>query len=99
MSLFKRNPVREIHDAAWGHLVNVHKVDVDTLARELRCVEREGNVEGQRVTLTRVFKPSQAQQEGITVTGWDTLDQHSKLIVFEGYVTRSNEAHLERRQP
>lgn len=44
----------------WGQLVNVHKVDVDTLANEFRCVEREGVMEGGRpVTFLRVFKLGQ----------------------------------------
>ena len=58
---------------AWGHLVTVHKVDVDTLSKDMRCVEREGQVGGQRVTLTRVFKPKQALQKGVAVTGWRPL--------------------------
>ncbi len=98
MSFFKKNPVKEIHDAAWGHLVTVHKVDVDTLTKEMRCVERDGQVGGRRVTLTRVFRLGQAQQKGVVVSGWETLDQHPDLIVFEGHVTQSNEAHLERKQ-
>ena len=35
MGLFKKKVVKEIHDAAWGHLVSPHGIDVDTLSREM----------------------------------------------------------------
>jgi hypothetical protein len=72
---------------------------VDTISKELRCVERDGVLDRERpVTFLRIFKPAEAQQKNIVVTGWETLDQHPDLILFEGYVTRANEAHLEKRK-
>jgi hypothetical protein len=98
MGLFKKKIVREIHDAAWGHLVNVHKIDVDTLSREFRCVEHEGALNGKGpVTFLRVFKPKEAEQKGVVVMGWETFDEHPDLIHFEGHLTSSNEAYLERK--
>jgi len=79
-------------------LVNAHKVDVDTLSREMRCVEREGALEnGMSVTFQRVFKPIKVQRKGIEVTGRETFDQHPELIIFEGYLTKANEPYLERK--
>jgi len=99
MGFFKKKVIKEIDDGAWGHLVSVHKIDVDTLSKEMRCVEREGVLDGRKpVTFLRVFKPAEAQQRGITVTGWETFDQHPDLILFEGYLTKTNEAYLERRK-
>jgi hypothetical protein len=99
MGLFKKKVVKEIDGGAWGHLVSAHKIDVDTLSREMRCVEREGVLEGGKpVTFLRVFKPSEAQQKGIDVSGWETFDRHPELILFEGYVTKANEAVLERKR-
>ncbi|MBF8266049.1 MAG: hypothetical protein HW384_1913, partial [Dehalococcoidia bacterium] len=46
----------------------------------------------------RVFKPKQAEKCGITITGWETFDQHPELILFEGYLTKFNEAFLEKRE-
>jgi len=98
MALFKKKNVKEISGGAWGHLVNVHKIDVDTLANKIRCVEREGVInEGKPVTLLRVFRLPDVQEKGINVTGWETFDQYPELILFEGYLTKTNEAHLERR--
>ena len=99
MGLFKKKVIKEIDGGAWGHLVSVHEINVDTLSKEMRCVKREGILEGGKpVTFLRVFKPAEAQQEGIVVEGWETFDQHPDLILFEGYLTRTNEAHLERKR-
>lgn len=99
MGLFKKKIIKEIHDGAWGHLVSVHGIDVDTLSKEIRCVEREGTLNGtQPVTFLRVFRPREAEQKGVAVTGWETFDQYPDLILFEGYLTRLNKAHLERKR-
>jgi len=98
MRLFKKKVVKGIEAGAWGHLVNIHGVDVDTLYREFKCVEHKGSHEGQAVTLLRVFKPSEAEKKGVSVTGWETFDSHPDLVHFEGYITKLNEAHLERKR-
>ncbi len=98
-NLFKPKVVKEIYGGAWGHLVSTYKVDVMTLSKEFRCVDRAGVGEGGRkVTLVRVFKPLEAQAKGVVVTGWETFDQHPDLIHFEGYLTASNEACFERKK-
>ena len=99
MGLFKKKVIKEIYGGAWGHLVSEHKIDVDTLSKEMRCVEREGFLDGSGpVTFLRVFKLSEVAKKGLVITGWDTFDQHPELVLFEGYLTRSNEAYLERKR-
>ena len=99
MGLFKKKIIKEIDGAIWGHLFNVHKVDVQTMASNLRFVEREGFLDGGKpVTFLRVFKPEEAQMKNITISGWETFDEHPDLVLFEGYLTRSNEARLERKR-
>ena len=99
MGIFKKKVIKKIDGGTWGHMVTEHKIDVDTLSREMMCVEKEGVADGGKpVTLIRVFRPAEAQQKGIVVTGWETFDQNPELILFEGYLTRANEAHLERRK-
>jgi len=99
MGLFKKKIIKEIYGGAWGHLVNDHKIDVDTLSNDFRCVEREGFLDGKgAVTFLRVFKLSEIMKRGVVITGWDTFDQHPELIFFEGYLTSSNEACLERKR-
>ena len=97
MGLFKKKIIQEIPDGVWGHLVNVYNIDVDTLSKHMSCVEREGVLEnGMPVTFLRIFRPAEVQNKGIIITGWETFDEHPNLILFEGYLTRGNEAHLER---
>ena len=99
MGFFKKKIIKEIDGWVWGHLVNVHKIDVDALSKEMRCVEHEGVLEnGMPVTFLRTFRPAEVQNKGIIVTGWETFNEHPDLILFEGYLTRANEAHLERRK-
>ena len=99
MGIFKKKVVKKIEDGVWGHLVNVHQVNVDILFNEMRCVEREGVLNGgELVKYLRVFKPAEAQEKGIEVTGWATFDEHPDLIHFEGYLTKTNKAHLERKK-
>jgi len=99
MGFFKKKGIREIDDGAWGHLVSVHKIDVDTLSKAMRCVEKEGFLnDGKPVTFLRVFKPTEAQEKGVEITGWETFDRHPDLILFEGYLTKTNEAYLERKK-
>ena len=99
MGLFKKKVIKEIDGAAWGHLITVHKLDVDTLSKDIRCVEREGVLDEKLpVTFIRVFKIKDVEQRGVTVTGWETFDQHPDLILFEGYITTTNKAHLERKR-
>jgi hypothetical protein len=99
MGIFKKKVIREIDGGVWGHLVTVHNIDVDTLSKHMRCVEREGVLgNGMPVTFLRIFRPAEVQNKGIIATGWETFDEHPNLILFEGYLTRANEAHLERRK-
>ncbi len=97
MGFFKKKVDKEIDGPLWGCLTNVHKVDVDTISREMRCVERGGMIDGEAVTFVRVFKPGMATEKGVSVTGWETFDQHPELVLFEGHVTRSDRAFLTKR--
>jgi hypothetical protein len=99
MGLFslKKKAVREISGGAWGHLVSTHGFDVDTLARSIRCVEKEGFLDGNKpVTFLRVFHLQEAAKKGVEIKGWETFDQHPDLILLEGYLNRANEAFLNR---
>jgi hypothetical protein len=100
MGLFKKKVVKQITDSAWGHLVSVHGIDVDTLSNVMRCVEREGVVGNNKIPVTflRVFNLAETEQKGVVVTGWETFDEHPDLVMFEGYVTQGGEAHLERKR-
>ena len=96
--LFRSKVIKEIYGRLCGHLLYAHNVDVDTLARELRCVEIEGTLNGaEPVTFIRVSSLKAVEQKGVVVTGWEAFDQHPDLVLFEGYVTRTDEAYLVRK--
>lgn len=99
MGLFKKKVVKDIYGGIWGHMVNAHGIDVDTLSRDLRCVDREGTIKDNLpVMLIRVFKPAEAKEKNITVTGWETFDEHPELVLYEGYLRRDNMAFLEKKR-
>jgi hypothetical protein len=100
MGIFKKKIIKEIPGGDWGHLVNTHKMDVDTLSRDIRCVEREGFLEDKgKVHFLRVFRLSEIKEKGIEIDGWETFDQHPEVILFEGYWHDiTNEADLERKK-
>jgi hypothetical protein len=99
MGLFSRKPkiVKEIYGGAWGHLVQTHGLTVEVLSNNIRCVDKPGVKDGFQVTFLRVFSLSDVEKKGITIAGWETFDQHPELIMFEGYLIGSNQAHLERK--
>jgi hypothetical protein len=95
--LFKPKIVKEIRDGVWGHLVHEHGLTVDTLSKNIRCVDKPGVKDGFQVKSLRVFSLRDVEKTGITITGWETFDQHPDLIMFEGYLDGNNQAHLERK--
>jgi hypothetical protein len=100
MGLFKKKVVKDIYGGIWGHLVSVHGINVDILSREMRCVDREGTINnGLPVMLIRVFRPNEAKEKGISITGWETFDEHPELVLYEGYLRRDNRAVLEKKRP
>ena len=93
---FKKKKVKNIDGPPWGHLLREYQMDVDTLSR-MRCVKQDGvNEKRQPVTFLRMFKPEEAEQKGIEITGWKTFDKYPELIHFEGYEGKNTkEEHLE----
>jgi hypothetical protein len=82
---FKKKVVRGIEGAAWGSLVRDFGITVDALSNDYRCVEKEEQQNGKPITLLRIFKPAEAKDKGVEITGWETFDQHPDLIHFEGH--------------
>ena len=98
MGLFKKKVVKEIYAGIWGHMINDHQIDTYTLD-EMRCVDRGGTINGSLpVTLIRAFSPGEAAGKGISVTGWETFDEHPELILYEGYLTQDNKALMVKKK-
>jgi hypothetical protein len=99
MGLFKPKIVKEINGGTWGLLVSQYKIDVDTLSREIRCVEKKGTIgNGMPVTFLRIFKPAEVSHKGLSVDGWEFFDQHPELLIFAGYLRWDNQAFLEKKR-
>ena len=98
MALFMKKVFKEIDGPIWGHMVNRYRIDVDTLSSQIRYVSREGTLEGDRtVTFLRLFNLAHARQKGIEIAGWETLEENPDLILYEGYLTQTNEVQLDRK--
>ena len=98
MGLFKKKAFKEIDGPIWGHMVNRHRIDVDTLSSQIRYVFREGSLEGDKpVTFLRLFNLAHARQKGVEIVGWETLEENPDLILYEGFLTQANEVQLERK--
>ena len=101
MGLFQKKVVRKVEGSMWGHLFKVHHIDVDTLSRDIRYVEREGTRDGGiPVTLLRVFSLRHAAEKKITVSGWEIFDQYPELMLYEGYISKDQRnVSLSKKQP
>ena len=85
------NRFRSVNSDVWRHLVSDHQMDVDTISREVRCVERKGVLDGGvPVTFLRLFRLPEVKKKGVSVSGWETFDEHPDLIAFEGHLTPEN---------
>jgi hypothetical protein len=90
--------IKEIYGRLCGHLLYAHNVNVDKLVKDLRCVELEGTPNGTGpVTFVRVFSLKAVEDKGVVITGWEVFDQHPDLVLFEGYITSSDETYLARK--
>ena len=61
---------------------------------KLKAVVRP--TEKKKAFYCRVFSEAQAAQAGVKVKDWNTLDDHSTLILWEGYI--DNETNTVRRE-
>ncbi len=99
MGLFNRKPkiIKEIYAGTWGLLINAHGFTSEVLCEDIRCVDKPGAKDGYEVSFLRIFSLRDVEKKGITITGWETFDQHPELIMFEGYLDFRNQAYLERK--
>ena len=49
------------------------------------------------VTFLRVFDLRDLEKSGVRVESWETFEENPHLVLFEGYVTKTNKAFLERK--
>ena len=80
----RKKEVKKIEGVLWGYMVSQQGVIVDVL-QNLRRVECEAEVGGKPVTMIRIFDPAVANQKGVDVDDYRSLDDHPDLVLYEGY--------------
>ena len=97
----KKKEVMKIESSAlWGYMVSKHGVVVDVL-QNLRRVESDGLVDGEPVTVVRIFDPATTNERGVDVEDYHSLDDHPELILYEGYYRpdrgQATDIHVEQK--
>ncbi len=91
--------VREITGPVWLYMLSQHRLTGETL-RKLRRVESNCTVGDKRVTMIRIFDPAAAGEEGLDIEGFESLDTHTKLILYGGYYRKilgvATDIHIQR---
>jgi len=87
----KKKTVKEIKGDLFQYMVNKQHVPLDVL-HNLRLVERDAEVGDKPVGLTmfRIFHPGAVKEKGVTIDSYDSLDNFSELILYEGYYQVNN---------
>jgi hypothetical protein len=85
---------KAIPDLAGRHMVVEEKKDPNWVWN-LKGVVRP--TEKKKAFYCRVFNESQAEQAGVKVKDWSSLDEHASLILWEGYLdTETNTVRSEK---
>ena len=96
----KKEKVKKIEGDLWTYMAKY--VALDEL-RYLRMVERDAILGDKSIGLTmvRIFDPSAASAQDVTVDNYRSLDDHPELILYEGYHRRGDgqaiEIHIEKK--
>ena len=64
----------------------------------LRCFEFEGNVNDKKVKRYRIYSPTRAQQQQLTIAGLSDLEKHPGMLLYEGYIDREGKAYVADRR-
>ena len=66
----------------------------------LRCFEYYGQVNNKRVRCLRIFSPNSAQEHHLQIRTKLDLEQHSEMLLFEGYIDSQGSVYVaDRRTP
>ena len=64
----------------------------------LRCFEFEGAINDKKVMRYRIYSPTKAQQQKITITGLSDLETHPGMLLYEGYIDTEGKAYVADRR-
>lgn len=98
----RRQGGKKLRGNLWRHMLRYGETSVDTL-RELRLVEHDVVIGDKPIPLTmiRIFHPIVAKEKGVKINGFENLDNHQDLVLYEGhYETFDGQAtniHIEKK--
>jgi hypothetical protein len=97
----RKKAIKKIEGQLWGYMVSQHGVAVDIL-QNLRRVERDGVIRGKQVIMIRIFHAATANGKDVAIDGYESLDSHPELILYEGYYLEiggeAKDIHIEKKQ-
>jgi hypothetical protein len=64
----------------------------------LRCFEFEGEVNDKKVMRYRIYSPTKAEQQKITITYLSDLEQYPGMLLYEGYIDKEGKAYVADRR-
>ena len=95
----KKKAVKKIEGTLWGYMVSKGRT-VDIL-QNLRRVEQDGAVGRKQVIMIRIFDPATANEKGVAIDDYESLDNHPELILYQGYYLEiggeAKDIHIERK--
>ncbi|HEY42260.1 MAG TPA: hypothetical protein G4O18_10480 [Dehalococcoidia bacterium] len=64
----------------------------------LRCFGFEGMVNDKKVIRYRIYSPTKAQQQKITIGSLSDLDKNPVMLLYEGYIDKEGKAYVADRR-
>jgi hypothetical protein len=64
----------------------------------LRCFEFEGVVNDKKVIRYRIYSPTKAEQQKISIARLSDLEQYPGMLLYEGYIDKEGKAYVADRR-
>jgi len=64
----------------------------------LRCFEFEGAVNDKKVKRYRIYSPTRAEQQKLTIASLSDLEKHPGMLLYEGYIDKEGKAYVADRR-
>jgi hypothetical protein len=75
---------KDIEGSIRGYMVTKLGVGFDRVDHHLKRVERESKADGKKIIMVRIFDPDDAEQKGVDVEDYGSLDEFPRLILYRG---------------
>ncbi len=66
----------------------------------LRCIEYDDVIGDKRVKRVRIFSPEQARQHNLCIRGYEDMEKHPEMLLYDGYTDTDGTVYIgDRRTP